>query len=89
MSVHGEYERVLSDCVDFLREVDPPNAARIAKLESTAREGRHDLVSGARSLLGWLEAEASLPGASELQREEFARRTDHLSAICRAIAGGA
>ena len=88
MSVHGEFERVLSDCVDFLREVDPPNAARIAKLESTAREGRHDLTGAASDLLRWLEAEGPLPGASELQREEFARRTDHLSAICRAIAGG-
>ena len=89
MSVHGEFNRVLEDCVSFLREIDPPDVARIAKLENAAREGRHDLVSGARSLLGWLEAEASLPGASELQREEFARRADHAAAICRAIVGGA
>ena len=89
MSVHGEFDRIPRDCVDFLREIDPPNAARIAKLESAAREGRHDLTAAASDLLRWLEAEGALTGASRLQREEFARRTDHLSAICRAIAGDA
>lgn len=87
MSVHGEFDRILRNCVDFLREIEPPNAARIARLESAAREARHDLTAAVDDLLPWLEAEKPLPGASELQREEYARLAEHLVAICRAIAG--
>lgn len=88
MSVRGEFGRLLSECVAFLSEADPPDSAWIAKLENAAREGRHDLTAAASDLLRWLEADGPLLGASELQREEFARRLEHLAAICRAITGG-
>ena len=55
MSVYGEFNRSLEDCVALLREIDPPDAARIAKFENAAREGRRDLTSAANGLLVWLE----------------------------------
>jgi len=41
VSVHGEFQRILADCVALLREAEEPAArARVAALERCAREAR-------------------------------------------------
>jgi len=89
MSVSSEFQRALLDCVDVLRECDGPGAARwAAELAAAARDGVADLSRGAARALAALESGAAAPEVvPELQVEEFDRRQEHLTAICRVILG--
>jgi hypothetical protein len=88
VSVHGEFERVVSECAAFLRSSRTPGAERLgAALEAAARDARDDLCRGAERALAAL-ADAEPPEfGSALQREEHERLCDHLAAVCRVILG--
>jgi hypothetical protein len=87
VSVHGEFQRNLADCVALLREADEPDArSRAAALEQAAREARDDLSAAARRVLG-LCGEAAPQRLPERLREQHAERTQHLAAVCRVILG--
>jgi hypothetical protein len=88
VSVAGEFQRVLRDCVELLRACDEPRLERwIEDLDAAAREGREDLCAGAERALNVL---GEVPGsrlAPELRRAEVVRCSEHLLAICRVILG--
>jgi hypothetical protein len=88
VSVHGEFERVVGECVGFLRGSRASGAERLAAaLEAAAREARADLCRGAERTLAVLAAAEPPEFVSALQREEYARLCDHLDAVCRVILG--
>ena len=88
MSVRGEFERVVAECVGCLLSSRAAGAERLGEaLEAAAGEARIDLCRGAERTLAVL-ADAEPPAfASVLQREEYARLSDHLAAVCRVILG--
>jgi 16S rRNA G966 N2-methylase RsmD len=73
--------------VDFLRGAGTADAGSCAAgLEQASRGAAQDLSGAAASALALLEGPAPAL-RSELQTEEFARRREHLTAICRIILG--
>jgi hypothetical protein len=88
VSVHGEFERVVGECVGFLRSCRAPGAERLgAVLEAAAREAHGDLCRGAEATLAALDGAEPPAFGSALQREAYARLSDHLAAVCRVIVG--
>jgi len=91
MSVLSEFLRLLADCVDTLRSPGATGAARWATaLEDAGDRGPDDLQQAAARVLDLLESESdsTAPGFdSELEHEEFERRREHLSSLCRVILG--
>jgi hypothetical protein len=88
VSVRGEFERVVGECVAFLRSSRASGAERLsAALEAAAREARGDLCRGAEGALAVLAGAEPPVFGSALQREEYARLGDHLAAVCRVILG--
>ena len=88
MSVRGEFERVVGECVGFLRSSRADGAERLgAALEAAAREARADVCRGAERVLAVLAGAEPPDFASVLQREEYARLHEHLAAVCRVILG--
>lgn len=86
MSVHGEFQRILADCLAVLREAEGPKVERrMAALELAARDARNDLTGVARRVLR-LCGEAPPDLATE-PRERYSQRTEHLADLCRAILG--
>ena len=86
MSVHGEFRRVLADVVTFLRaNQNAECAAAATQLEACATASAGDGLSGAARRAR--DVCASLPTAAltELQRDEYAERSEHLAAICRSL----
>lgn len=89
MSVRGEFQRLLKDCLGLLHEADAGTAeAWIEALEQAARGANDDLSSAAREVLDWMDANPLPVGNSDLAEEALAPTADHLAAICRVILGG-
>ena len=79
---------MVAECVAFLRATRASGAERWSvELEAAARDGRNDLCRGAERALAVLAREAPPDFGSTLQREEHARLTDHLAAVCHVILG--
>ncbi len=90
MSVRGEFQRVLSDCLGLLHETDAETAEDwITALKQAERGANDDLSGAARHVLDWIDASSLPVGESDLSEEALARVTEHLAAICRVILGGA
>ena len=89
MSVHGEFQRLLADLVNFLRRTGAPGCERwIETLELAAERGQEDIDDGTQRALGLLQGKGPVPTfSSDLEIEEFARLQEHLTAICQAALG--
>jgi len=87
VSVSGEFQRVLGECVELLRACHEPELERWSdELDAAGRAGREDLCAGAERALGVLgEARSAAPGSQP--GAEFSRRSEHLGAICHVILG--
>jgi hypothetical protein len=89
MSVLGEFRRCLRNCVDTLRDAAPADSERwrsaLGRAEDTARD---DLTRGARDVLALEEGTGAPPHFERSSdAERFAELFEHLSRLCRAIAG--
>ncbi len=87
MSVSGEFQRVLGECRGLLDRAAGPGDPLALSLSQAGRLGRLDLPGAAERVLEVLDGRPAPCFGSELEREEFARVRDHLSAICRVILG--
>lgn len=96
MSVNGEFQRVLGAYVELLESVEAAGADACAQtlraIQHADREawGGRGLERAARAVLEQAcpgGAIATLRIARAGERERFERDTDHLLALCRAIAG--
>ncbi len=90
MSVSGEFQRCLRECLDLLETAAPGGGAPwAAALREAAARGRENLSAGAER---WLEARAGLAGTpprfgAPPDGDLFEARLDHVSEICRVILG--
>lgn len=88
MSVHSEFQRILSDLVRFLERTGAPGGDTWAReLEDAAALGRKDVSGGAHQALELLQGDSAPTFASPLEIEEFARIQEHLVSLCRVILG--
>lgn len=88
MSVHGEYQRILSELVAFLERTGAPGSeAWSDELEAAAAQGRENVSEGANRALVLLQGNSVPSFATPLEMEEFARLQEHLVSICRVLLG--
>lgn len=88
MSVHGEFKRIAADTITFLETTAGEAAQHLAAGLRSATEQREDDICLAASQVLELLSEGERPGFhSELERNEFDRREDHLVSICRVVLG--
>lgn len=88
MSVHGEFQRLLSDLAGFLERTGTPGCEEwAAELKQFGVIGRENVSEGATRTLALLQSDSAPEFVSPLEIEEFARLQDHVAAICRAILG--
>lgn len=87
MSVHGEFQRITSDLVRFLRGTQHAACVeRAAALERNADGARDDLSAAAERARA-LCSEATPDDLAARHAAEYRERAEHLVAICRSIAG--
>jgi hypothetical protein len=88
VSVQGEFQRILGNCLAVVRRAHGAEAARWTReLETAARQGSVDLTGAAQRVLAFFEMEHTPELDAALEREELTRQREHLTAICRAIVG--
>ena len=88
MSVHGEFHRIAADTISFLETTEGETAQHLAAGLRSATEQPEDDICLAASQVLELLSEGERPGFhSELERNEFDRREDHLMSICRVVLG--
>jgi len=90
MSVHGEFERLLGDCLSFLSASGSEDADRWNQHLERARALKGDSLSdAARAALEVIDSrDPETPRLqTEAERVEFDRLLEHFGAICRLILG--
>ena len=89
MSVRGEFQRCLGDCLAFLEASAPAGAERWrAALRRAGALAEDDLSQGAAQVLEeTAQGDESPAFRSPLERERFGALVEHLAAVCRVILG--
>ncbi len=89
MSVLGEFQRCLRNCVDALRDGAPSEAEPWRRaLAQAADIARADLTQGAQQVLALRSGDVGAPHFEHRSdAERFAELFEHLERLCRAIAG--
>ncbi|MGH0035802.1 MAG: hypothetical protein ACQGVK_12320 [Myxococcota bacterium] len=96
MSVNGEFLRVLGAYIELLESSEAAGASecasRLRAIHSSDREswGGSGLEDAARRVLEQTRSDGAIARvrfARAAERERFATDTEHLVALCRAIAG--
>lgn len=90
MSVRGEFQRCLGDCLAFLEASAPAGAERWrVALRRAGALAESDLSQGAAQVLEETAQRSDEPPAfrSPLERERFGALLEHLAGVCRVILG--
>lgn len=91
MSVRGEFQRVLGDCLASLERGSsaPPELWRdpLAKASERVATSLAEAAECVLALGPFDDDAAALGFAAEAHAREFGERLEHLRAICRAIVG--
>lgn len=90
LSVTGEFQRVLGDCLALLETEAPPGGDPWAQaLREAAARGSEDLSAGAESVLAARSrlAAQSPRFRSATESARFDSLVDHLARICQVILG--
>ena len=90
MSVHGEFQRLLDDCVAFLEKSNATDAARWRERLERASALRDDSLSAAATAALEVVGERG-PDSPQFEALdeglEFDRLLEHFSDICRLVLG--
>ncbi|MEZ4215837.1 MAG: hypothetical protein R3E88_05115 [Myxococcota bacterium] len=91
MSVRGEFQRVLGDCLALLDAAPSSGTwrAALARAGERVAEGAspRSLVAAAEEVLALGDAAPPHAFATEADSRAFAERLEHLRAICRVVVG--
>ena len=90
MSVHGEFERLLGDCLSFLAASEAAEAEgwcqELERARALKRDSLSDAARTALALIGTRTPDTPR-FRSEVERTEFEGLLEHFGAICRLILG--
>ncbi len=88
MSVHGEFQRILSELVAFLERTGAHGGNEWThELRTTAALGRENVSQAADRTLALFQGGSAPTFVSPLEIEEFARHQEYLTSICQTILG--
>ena len=90
MSVHGEFQRLVADCIEFLvassaSESDWPTA--LARADAHVSESLSEAATMVLGLRTGPDALATPRFAADSEAEAFEELAEHLNQICHAIVG--
>jgi len=90
MSVHGEFQRLVADCIEFLvassaTDSDWPDS--LARADARVSESLSEAAAMVLALHSGPDALEAPSFAANSETEAFEELADHLNQICHAIVG--